>query len=85
MPILAPTLPSLVSCACGREVPDKILYWPIPRSPRIAELLSLPEWLVNANWMSGNTLGRALEIKLQVCEMLALQHPLHPLPRLPLA
>ena len=37
----------------GLAVSDKLLHWPIVRSPRIAEQLHLPPWLEAANWLEG--------------------------------
>ena len=48
----------------GEQLP-KLLHWPLGKSP-LAPLLSLPEWLENANWVGSDYAGATFEIKLQL-------------------
>jgi len=45
---------------------DKLLHWPIRLSPRIDQLLRLPEWLVDANWLKPLGYGDTFDTKLQL-------------------
>lgn len=62
---LAQTDPTLPKRA-RPEVPDKLLHWAIAGSPRIHELLHLPTWLVEANWLGEKLDGATFETKLQL-------------------
>ena len=48
----------------GEQLP-KLLHWPLGKSP-LGPLLSLPEWLENANWVGSDYAGATFEIKLQL-------------------
>ena len=50
---------------------DKLLYWPLHKTPSLFSQLVVPEWLGKANWIGGydarhSSLGDTFKMKLQL-------------------